>query len=326
MKAIIPIAGVGTRLRPHTYTTPKALLKVAGKPVISYLLDKIKELGIKDVVLIVSEGQEKVKEYIDKSYDFKTSYVIQKEQLGLGHAIYLARETVGKDKCLIIYGDTIFFDNIPTHVSCDAAIGVKRVKDPKRFGIVELEGKRIKKLVEKPEHPTSNLSVAGVNVINNSSLLFSSLEELINNNIKTKGEFQLTDAFQLMVDKGGILETFPIKEWYDCGKVETLLSSNKSLLEKTKKQGNKETRKQENIIIEPVSIHPSSKIKASIIGPYVSIDENCIIEQSIIRNSIIGENVSIKDAILEESIIGDNAVVYGKFGHLNVGDSAEVGI
>lgn len=323
MKLILPIAGEGTRLRPHTHTIPKALIQVGSKPIIAHILDEIHSaIAIEEIIFIVGRLGEKVKNYIKEHYNIKATYIEQTERLGLGHAVFLAKDRFNRwDPTLIVYGDTIFNTNLKEAIrEVDGCIGVKEVEHPRRFGVAEVEKGVIKRLVEKPQNPASNLALVGVNYIKNTKLLFTSLEWMIKEGKKTKGEFQLTDAFQLMIEEGARLETFMVDEWYDCGKPETLLLTNRHVLEKNSyyEEG------KETIILPPVYIHPTARVRKSVIGPYVSISENASIVSSIVKDSIIGRNAYIEGLVLTSSIIGEHAVCKGTFKHLNVGDSSSV--
>jgi glucose-1-phosphate thymidylyltransferase len=321
MKAVIPVAGEGTRLRPHTHTVPKPLLRVAGKPILGHIFDDIVGLGIRDIVLVVGYRGQEIVDYVNANYDVRVSVVEQAERLGLGHAIYLSREYVGEDPVLIMLGDSIFKGDLCGMVeSGDNFIGVTRVDDPQRFGIVELEDSRIVGLVEKPEHPKTDLAIVGVYCLHDSKSLYSALERIIESGTRTKGEFQLTDALNLMMKEGVILKAFDIEGWYDCGKAETLLDTNRALLEMMAPR----VEIPGAIVIPPVFVGRGAIIEASVIGPHVSVAENSQVRRSIIRNSIIGENALVEDALLEASLVGDNAVVRGHYKRLNVGDSSQI--
>lgn len=328
MKAVIPVAGVGTRLRPHTYTQPKVLLNVAGKPILGHILDKLVENSIKNISLVVGYLGDKIKSYALANYpDVNFNFINQEEPLGLGHAIYTARdEFENEDEILIILGDTIFdFDLSKFLKSKFTTIGVKQVEDPRRFGVVILDGDNFaKKLVEKPSQPESNLAIVGIYLIKNPKLLKESLEEIVKSDIKTKGEYQLTDALQLMVNKGEKITVFEIDGWYDCGKPETLLETNKFLLERNGMKLTKLGKFENVLIIPPVYISPTSKIENSIIGPYTTISDGVEISSSIIRNSIIGDCAKIYNALLDSSIVGSDAVVKGDYKKINIGDSSEI--
>ncbi len=321
MKAVIPVAGEGTRLRPHTHTVPKPLLRVAGKAILGHILDDVVELGIRDVVLIVGYRGEHIVDYVKANYDLNVSFVEQGERLGLGHAIYLTRDHVGGEPMLVLLGDTIFKGDFARIVASGGNyLGVKEVADPERFGVVDVEDGRIVNLVEKPAEPRSNLAIVGIYCIHDSDKLFDALETIISGDLRTRGEYQLTDALNLMIKRGADLKAFEIEGWYDCGKAETLLETNRDLLEMAGYQ----ITVPGSIIIDPVNIAGEVKIEESVIGPYVSISGKTVVKHSIIRNSILGSNALVENALLDSSLIGDNAIVKGLFKKLNVGDSSEI--
>lgn len=322
MRAIIPVAGVGSRLRPHTFTLPKVLLNVAGKPILGHILDKIIGEGIVEGTIVVGHMSDLIKEYVSRVYpSFKADYVEQGDRLGLGHAIYLTRNTMNDEPVLIILGDTIFdVDLGPVLHQQYTSLGVKAVEDPRRFGVAEMENGSITRLVEKPEQPASNLAVVGLYYIRNPRPLVSCLNELVEKDIRTKGEYQLTDALQMMIQRGEVMKTFMVEGWYDCGKPETLLSTNRALLEK------KSTlhRIDGVVVIDPVYIASSAKLRNCVIGPYTSVGEEAVISDSLVRNSIIGEEAQVHKALLDNSIVGSGAAVRGNYMRVNVGDSSEI--
>ncbi len=320
MKAVIPVAGEGTRLRPHTHTVPKPLLRVAGKAVLGYILDEIVDMGIREVVLIVGYRGRNIVGYVEENYDLDVSFVEQTERLGLGHAVYLARDLVGGGPVLVMLGDTIFKGDFTRIAGGGNHLGVKRVPDPERFGVVEVENGRIVSLVEKPAEPRSDLALVGIYSIEDGAKLFEALEAVISGGRKTRGEYQLTDALNLMIDWGIDLEAFEVERWYDCGKPETLLETNRELL----KMAGSKVSVPGSIIIDPVNIAEDVEIASSVVGPYVSISGRTVVRNSIIKNSILGSNALVEDALLDSSLIGDSAVVRGIFKKLNVGDSSEV--
>jgi glucose-1-phosphate thymidylyltransferase len=322
MKVIIPVAGAGTRLRPHTHTTPKVLISVAGKPMIGHILDQLVGLPIDQIVMVVGQMGDRIKEYVDRNYKFKVRYIVQQEAKGLADAIYLSREAVKKDDALIILGDTVFSTDFKKLLSKkNSQIGVKEVSDPRRFGVVEHQHGKITKLVEKPEHPRSNLAIVGIYLIKDMPKLYSAISTLMEKNIRTKGEYQLTDALQLLIDRGQTMETFAVDGWYDCGKPETLLDTNRQLLDLYLQ---KSVKIKGVVINNPVSIDPSARIEKSVIGPYVSVAAGSHIKNALISDTIIGRNVCLDSIMLKKSIIGDNAVVKGKQRKLSVGDGSEV--
>ena len=321
MRAIIPVAGFGSRLRPHTFTLPKVLLNVAGKPIIGHILDKIIEAGFDEATIVVGHLGEKIREYVQSHYRIKVDFVEQQEPKGLAHAIYQARATFTDQPVLIILGDTIFDVNLRSVISeSHSAVGVKHVEDPRRFGVVEMDGQFATKLVEKPEHPSSHLALVGLYWIQKPKLLEQCIGELFQRETKTKGEYQLTDALQLMMTKGEKIKTFAVDGWYDCGKPETLLATNRHLLEK----GAVPTVLKDVVVIPPVYVSPKAKVTHSVIGPYATIGDGAVVADSIVRNSIVSEDAQVSKAMLDNSIVGNNAVAQGMFQRINIGDSSEI--
>ena len=321
MRAIIPVAGVGSRLRPHTYTLPKVLLNVAGKPIIGHILDKIIEEGFTEATIIVGYLGDKIREYIQTNYTLKINFIEQEERKGLAHSIYLAKDSLGSEPALIILGDTIFdVDLKPVMAGKYSSIGVKHVEDPRRFGVAEMQDGFVSHLIEKPEHPTSNLAIVGLYWIRNTKLLNECVDELIVKDIRTRGEYQLTDALGMMVKRGEQLKTFNVEGWFDCGKPETLLATNRHLLEKRPKA----VPMDGVVIVPPVYISPKAKITNSVIGPYATIAAGAVVSDSLVRNSIVSEESQVSKILLDNSIVGNNAVLRGTFKRINIGDSSEI--
>ncbi len=322
MKAIIPVAGMGSRLRPHTYTIPKVMLNVAGKPIIGHIFDKLIEDGITEATVIIGYKGDVIENYLRSNYTIPIDFVEQSELLGLGHSIWVAQRTFSdSEPIFIILGDTIFDVDLKKVLGGkNSSLGVKWVEDPRRFGVAEVEDGKIKKLIEKPEKPTSNLAIVGLYYITNPKKLKDALNYLVDNNVRTKNEYQLTDALQKMIKEGETFTTFNVEGWYDCGKPETLLSTNQVLL--SMKGTN---AKIPGVVINPpVFIHPNAKIKNSVIGPNTTIGENAIITDSIITNSIIGTEAKVDASMLNESIVGNGALISGRFRKINVGDMTEI--
>lgn len=321
MKAIIPVAGIGKRLRPQTLNIPKALLNVAGKPILGHIVDSLLGMGVTELIPIVGYKGNLIREYLAGAYDVPITFVEQKEQKGIAHAVSLARPYADGAELIIILGDTIIktdFNRIPKEGSC--VLGVREVSDPQRFGICEVEGGVIRKIVEKPEHPKGNLALIGLYYFIDSSPLFQACRDVIDGKIMTKGEYQITDALQLMIERGTEFRPYRIDGWYDCGKVETLLETNRILLEDTKTTAACDGC----IIIPPCHIDAKSTITHSIIGPYVSVAKGCEIRNAIIENSILNEGSSIENVVLEGSVVGAFAEVAGRKGSVNVSDYSQI--
>ncbi len=323
MKAIIPAAGIGTRLRPHTYTLPKALLYVAGKPIIAHILDDIVPLEPSRFVLIVGYKGELIESFVKQHYpNLPVDFVFQEERRGIGHAVDLTREIAnGDEPLLIVLGDTIIKTDLKTVVSRKTnVLGVKEVEDPRRFGVCEVKGELITRLVEKPADPPSNLALVGLYYLQNGGALFNAIRHNIDKNITTNNEYQITDALQLMIERGEQFAPFVIDEWFDCGKPEAMLETNRKLLHDAPAP----KPIAGSIIIPPVSISPNAEIINSIVGPYVSIADRVVIQGSVVRDSVLSEGAMVTDALLESSLIGANAVIRGGFKKLDVGDSSEI--
>jgi glucose-1-phosphate thymidylyltransferase len=325
MKVIVPVAGKGTRLRPHTHTKPKSLVRVAGKPILGHLIDRIRTLPMDELILIIDPDESKeasIRQFLDATAPVPVRYVRQTELKGPAHAIFLAREYIDQD-VLIIFNDTLFdadLDQIQTHQS-DGMIWVREVEDPRRFGLIELEANRIVRLVEKPEVPPSNLAMIGMYYIKDGPGLMKRIERVMREGRTVKGEFYLPDPLQLMIDEGYHLEAASVQGWYDCGTIEALLDTNRVLLEHGHQ---KAIDTIESVIIPPVCIEEGAIIRRSVIGPYVSIAPQTVVEHSIIRDSILNEGASVHDALLQRSLIGEQAFVKGGYKRLNVGDSSVV--
>ena len=322
MRAIIPVAGIGSRLKPHTFSTPKVLLNVGGKPIISHIIDKLLDEGINKATFVIGHLGEMIEEYIQNEYpQLNSDFIEQKNKEGLGHAIYTAIPSFDDKEIFIILGDTIFDVDLKTVFKTNySSLGVKKVDDPRRFGVAVIEDGFVKKLVEKPQDSVSNLALVGLYYIADSGTLKKGLNELVEKDIRTKGELQLTDALQIMINNGEKFTTFPVDGWYDCGKPETLLSTNKFLLEQKSSSGNFD-----NVVInEPVFIADNAKVENSVIGPYTTLDKNCVVKDSIIKNSIVGSKAIVTKTLLENSIIGNNSIVRGTYKRLNSGDSSEI--
>lgn len=327
MKAIIPVAGAGTKLRPHTYTQPKALIPLAGKTILRIIVDQLLEAGINEFVFIVGYLGDKIQDYVREKYpDLNATFVHQSERHGIGHAIQLTRNIVGDDEMFIVLGDTICEYDIRELMSMpDSSLCVKRVDDPRDFGVVELgEDGFINRVVEKPQIPKSNMALVGIYLIRETSFLFNCLENNIRNQVMSRGEFSITDAIECMIENGARFRPFKVQNWFDCGKKETLLESNATLLKKFGGIISPEHNFENTIIIPPVSVAEGCDIKNSIIGPNVTIGEKTTINYSIIKNSIIGSFADLYDIVLTNSLIGSDTEVKGESRSLNIGDNTEI--
>jgi len=323
LKIIIPVAGIGSRLRPHTHSAPKALLYVAGKPILGHILDQVAKLNPTEIVVIIGFHGDKIVEFVKSNYDLNVRFVEQERLLGLGYAIYLGLEDNETQDVLVILGDTIIETSWRELFERDQnTLAVKEVEDPRRFGVVETRGTLITSLVEKPENPQSNLALVGLYYFKEAAALREALVEIREKGITTQGEFQVTDALSLMIDKGIELHAHRIDGWFDCGKRETMLETNRHLLKNLGADGCKSC--DGCVTIPPVYIDPDARVENSIVGPHASIAAGCVIKNSIISDSIISAGARVENARLTASLIGNNAIVRGSFKVLNVGDSSEI--
>ena len=327
MKAIIPVAGAGTKLRPHTYTQPKALIPLAGKTILSINVDQMHEAGINDFVFVVGYLGEKIQDYINTKYpDLNAHFVYQNIRRGTGHALDLTKQIVGDDEVFIALGDTICeYDLTEVLNSPYSMLGVKRVDDPRNFGVAEIDNEGfISRVVEKPAIPKSNMALVGLYKIKDTPFLFKCLENIIANNIKSYNEYNLTDALECMIESGSQFKSFKVQNWFDCGKKETLLQSNAILLKKFGGSIAEANSFENTIFIPPVSIGEGCDIRNSIIGPNVAMGENTIVNYSIVTDSIVGSFSKLYDVVLDDSLIGSDTEIRGEKRSLNIGDNTEI--
>jgi len=325
MNLVLPMAGLGTRLRPHTWSKPKPLVPVAGKSVLAHFLDPVLALpDLEQVVLIVGYLGDQIRDYMSERYpDLRVRYVVQEELSGQSHAIWLAREGLA-GPTLIGFVDTLIETdfNVPDG---ESAIWVQEVDDPRRFGVVEVDAEdQVLRLIEKPDEPQSNLAVVGFYYFEQAERLIEAIEQQMERGSMLKGEFFLADAVNVMLDDGLKLHAVPVEAWNDCGTEGAILETNRYLL--AHGRDNTETALAGNgVVIEPpVFLDPSAHITGSVIGPYVSIGAECVIEHSSLRDSIVDEGSLIKDSKVHDSLIGRGCQISGVEGSFNVGDASQV--
>lgn len=326
MKAIIPVAGAGAKLRPHTYTQPKALIPLAGKTILSVIVDQLREAGIEEFIFIIGYLGEKIQDYVNKNYpDLKCHFVMQNDRQGTGHAVELTKEIVGQDEVFIVLGDTIAeYDVKAVLHSPHSMLGVKKVDDPRNFGVAELEEDgSITKVVEKPAIPKSNMALVGIYKIKETSFLYACIDKIVSSN-EDYHDFSLTDALECMIQQGAKFKSFKVSNWFDCGKKETLLESNSILLKKFGGNVGEMHSFQNTIIIPPVSIGEGCVIKNSVVGPNVAIGEHTLLDQVIVKDSIIGAYSNLNEIVLDSSLIGNDAEVKGGSRNLNIGDNTAI--
>ncbi|MBX6342466.1 MAG: NTP transferase domain-containing protein [Thermomicrobiaceae bacterium] len=322
MNVIVPVAGLGTRLRPHTWSRPKPLVSVAGKPVLGHVLDRLIELPLDRVVFVTGYLGEQIEQYVRKHYDFDAAFVTQREQRGQSDAVLRAKGVVS-GPTLVVFPDMLFEADLEQllRIDADGALFVKEVSDPRRFGVVVIEDGRIARLVEKPREPVSNLAVVGLYYLREIHDLFDAIDWQIANDVQHGGEFYLADALQHLIDQGKCFTWLTVDVWEDCGNPEALLQTNRYLLERG---ANVAPPLDGSVIVPPVVIDPSATIRNSVIGPFASIGAKVMIANSIVADSIVDEGAQIETAMLTRSIVGRHAFVRGDFMRVNVGDSSDI--
>ena len=327
MKVVMPLAGKGTRLRPHTHVTPKPLLKVGDKPVLAYILDELRELGVNEAVCITGHLKERVEEFMAREYpDFRAVYVEQVQQRGTGDAIALAEPYVQED-LLIIFVDTLFdadlslVKRLPEDVA--GVIWAKEVEDYQRFGVIVTdENGFMQKIIEKPSEPVSKLANIGLYYIRDWKLLFEGIRHVMSVDPGPGGEYFLTDAFQYMVDHGGKLLVAPVEGWYDAGKPDTLLETNHHVLGTTR--GRSPAAAPGVTVHEPVHVAEGVTLENAEIGPNVTLSAGATVRGSKLRDTIVGEKAVIEGSDLHDSLIGREAKVSGVNGQVDLGDHSVV--
>jgi glucose-1-phosphate thymidylyltransferase len=327
VKVVLPIAGKGTRLRPHTHVTPKPLLKVGDKPVMSYILDDLQELGVDEAVFITGYLKEKVEQYVRDEYpDLTAHFVEQPVQNGTAGAVALARPWIDEE-LLIIFADMLFeadlslVKRLPPEV--DGVIWAQEVEDYQRVGVIVTdEDGYMRRIVEKPKEPISKLANVGLYYIRNWRLLFEGIDHVLNSPPGPSGEYYLTDAYQYMIDHGAKLLVAEVEGWYDAGKPETLLETNRHVLSTSR--GRTPAARDDVTVHEPVHVGEGATLEACEIGPNVTVAPGAVVRGSTLRDTIVGEGATVERSRLHDSLIGAEAVVRGVTGQVDVGDHSVV--
>ncbi len=322
MNVIVLTAGLGTRLRPHTYSKPKPLLSVAGKPVLGHIIDTLKPLAIDELICVYGYLGSQIERYLTENYNYKMRFVDQADPKGQAHAIYLCKEYIS-GPTLIIFGDGLFgvdLERLNSHPPT-GVIYVQEVEDPRRFGVAVVEDGLITKLVEKPETPVSNLAIIGVYYVPDGQKLIDAIGYCMEQNIQTKGEYYLADALQVMIERGERFTTDTVSMWKDAGTVPAVIETHRYLLE----NGHSRTIATTNsVIVPPVHLADGALIENSVIGPYVSVGAGAVVRDSIVKDSLIYAGALIEQANLSGSLIGEKAHISGASQTLNVGDTSTV--
>ena len=329
MKAIIPLAGKGTRLRPHTHITPKPMVHVAGRPVMSYILDDLVELGVDEIVFVVGYLREVIEAYVAEAYPHITAhYVVQEVQDGTAGAVALAEPYVD-DEALILFVDTLSDSDLTLVNRLDeSAAGViwaKEVEDYQRYGVILTdEDGHMERIVEKPSEPISKLANIGLYYIRDWQLLFEGVAHTLAAEPGPSGEFYLTDAFQYMVDHGAKIQVAPVAGWYDCGKPDTLLDTNRHLLESGRAGVDGSATVKGSEIIEPVRVEAGAFVSGSTLGPNVTVESGTRIEGCTLADTMVGTDSVIEGSDLRDSLVGSHCRVRGFQGQLSVVDHSEI--
>lgn len=332
MRIIVPMAGRGSRLRPHTLTIPKPLIPVAGKPIVQRLVEDITKVcgePVEEIAFIIGDFGEQVEKDLKgvaESLGAKGSIYYQEEALGTAHAILCAKESLD-GKVVVAFADTLFKADFTLDTEPDGIIWVNRVEDPRAFGVVQLdEDKTIREFIEKPQEFVSDLAIIGIYFFKDGKNLCNELQYLIDNDIKDKGEYQLTNALENMKNKGLKFKTGKVIEWLDCGNKNATVHSNQRVLEFEKDLDKTAASAEivDSVIIQPSMVMEGAKIKNSVVGPHVTVGKNSVIENSVISNSIIQNDATVSNANFSNSMIGNKAKYQGSSKDLSVGDFNEI--
>ncbi|OIO84116.1 MAG: hypothetical protein AUK01_10655 [Anaerolineae bacterium CG2_30_57_67] len=330
MKVIIPMAGWGTRMRPHTWSKPKPLVSVAGKTSFDHLMDMFKSLpDPKKAEFIFIIGPflgEQIPIYVQKNYpDIKAHFVVQEEMKGQSHAMWLARHQL-TGPTLMVFSDTLlntdfsFLKNEPA----DGVAWVKAVPDPRRFGVAEVKDGNIIRLIEKPQTMENNLALVGCYYFKKGETLIAAIDEQIKRGIQLKGEYFLADAINILLEHGAQMRIQSVETWLDTGTIESTLETNRYMLDHGRDNSAEAEKRPGISIVPPVFIHPSARVGHSVIGPHVSIAAECEVNGCILRESILDDGAVVDDAVLTGSFIGRQARVKGKTTTLNIGDNSSI--
>jgi glucose-1-phosphate thymidylyltransferase len=322
MDVILPAAGLGTRLRPHTWTKPKPLVPLAGKTILEHVLASVMPANPNKLIFITGYLGDHLQEWAKANLSIQSEFVVQPQMLGQTDAIIRCRD-VATDSALILFPDAVF-DADFTHLQdsdADVIVFTKIVEDPSQLGVVQIEDGRVVRLVEKPQTFIGNQAVIGIYYFKSMPALYAAIEQQFDRDIKTKGEYFIADAIQIMIDDGAIVHAQPIEFWEDCGNTEALLSTNKLLLDRLPHDA--EVRG-DSIVIHPSAIGENVTFTRSVVGPYASIGKGSTIIDSIVSDSIIDSDVQIINAHLEHSVVGGRSTVSGHGDEISVGEASQI--
>jgi glucose-1-phosphate thymidylyltransferase len=330
IQVVIPMAGLGTRLRPHTWSKPKQLLSVAGKPVIDHVLDTLASLpNVANIELICIVGYlgDQIEEHIRTTYpQIESRFVLQDDPRGQSHAIYLAKDYLS-GPMMVVFADTLLETDLSflAGETAQAIAWVKPVPDPRRFGVAVIDERGwVTRLIEKPAGMDNNLAVVGFYYFQSAENLISAIEGQMERGTQIKGEYFLADAVNIMLERGLKMRTQKVDVWLDAGTPEALLDTNRYLLDNGHDNSSEAKDREAVVLIPPVFVHPSASIENAVIGPYVSIGSGAYIRRSILSNSILEDDAEVLDVILESSLIGRKAQITRRAAVINAGDHTVV--
>jgi glucose-1-phosphate thymidylyltransferase len=330
MKIIVPMAGMGKRMRPHTLTVPKPLVPIAGKPIVQRLVEDIAKVcgePVEQVAFIIGnfgEAVEKSLVRIAESVGAKGTIHYQDQPLGTAHAVMCAKEAL-EGNVVVAFADTLFKADFTLDASRDGIIWVQKVEDPRPFGVVKLnEQNQITEFVEKPEHFVSDLAIIGIYYFKDGAYLRRELQYLLDNNIKDKGEFQLTNALENMKNKGTKFVPGQVTEWLDCGNKDATVFTNQRYLEylaeRKENLVDASAQIENSVVVQPVFLGKNVKLRNAVVGPHVSVGNGTTITDSVVKNAIIQENTTVNNANISNSMLGNFVKFDGKPSDLSVGD------
>lgn len=317
---ILPVAGLGTRLRPQTWSKPKPLVSLAGKPILAHVLDRVLPLNPDRLIFITGFLGDQIEAWAKKTYDLPMAFVEQPEMRGQTDAIIRTRH-LAQGSALILFPDMIFEADwsILGETDADVVMFTKEVDDPSALGVAVVERGRIVRLVEKPKEPISRLAVIGIYWFRHMPDLYAAIDEQMARGLMLKNEYFIADAIQIMIERGATVVPAPVTVWEDCGNAEALLATNRYLLDTMKPAA---PALREGLVLPPSIVDPTATIERAVIGPYASIGAGAVVRDAVVRDAILEDGAAIEGAVIEHSIVGRSACVQGRAARLNIGDNS----
>ncbi len=322
MDVILPVAGLGTRLRPQTWSKPKPLVSLAGKPMLAHVLDRVMPLNPERLIFITGFLGDQIEEWAKATYSLPMAFVEQPEMRGQTDAIIRTRHLV-HGSALVLFPDMLFEADwsILKETDADVVMFTKEVEDPSALGVAVVEHGRIVRLVEKPKEPISRLAVIGIYWFRHMPDLYAAIDEQMARGLMLKNEYFIADAIQIMIDRGAKVVPAPVTVWEDCGNAEALLATNRYLLERLRPATPSLSA---GVILPPSIVDPSATIERAVIGPYASIGAKAVVRDAVVRDAIVEEGATIECAVIEHSILGRSVLIRGRISRLNIGDNSVV--